>query len=249
MTWSVFMVCGLSRKLDFPAQWTSSYQQFRLWGNIYTRNNMWSARYTCFSLSLWHQEKVSGYKGIWRLIPPLAKQAALVSGVGEYTRGGVEVTSTVVAVEQQSHVVEFDILNRCTRHVNVPGGAVMANRMQVQMLDISAVEKEEFSDARFLNLFGQDFKGNELPQWLLHCVMRNKDTFSKSDFDLAGTDVAKHSMRLDDYSPFKERAQRVPPHMYEEVRQHLHHMLDLGVIRPSNSPWTSNVVLVRKTSD
>ena len=55
-------------------------------------------------------------------------------------------------------------------------------------------------------------------------------------------------MRLDDYSPFKERARRVPPHMYEEVRQHLHQMLDLGVIRPFNSPWTSNVVLVRKPS-
>ena len=34
--------------------------------------------------------------------------------------------------------------------------------------------------------------------------------------------------------------------MYDEVRQHLRQMLDLDVIRPSNSPWTSNVVLVDK---
>ena len=187
-------------------------------------------------------------QGRLKIDTPLPRQAALISGVGEYTGGGVEVTPTVVAVEKQSHVVEFDVLNRCTRHVNLPGGTVMANLMQVQMLDITAVEKEEWGDEGFLDLFGQDFKRHELPQWLLHCVRRNKDTFSQSDLDLGGTDVAKHPMRLDDYSPFKERARRVPPHMYEEVRQHLHQMLDLGVIRPSNSPWTSNVVLVRKPS-
>ena len=161
-------------------------------------------------------------QGRLKIDTPLAKQAALISGVDEYTGGGVEVTPKVVAVEQQSHVVEFDVLNRCTRHVNLPGGAVMANLMQVQMLDITAVEKEELEDEGFLNLFGQDFKGNELPRWLLHCVRRNKDTFSKSDLDLGGTDVAKHPMRLDDYSTFKERARRVPQHMYEEVCQHLH---------------------------
>ena len=185
-------------------------------------------------------------QGRLKIDTPLPKQAALLSGVGEYIGGGVEVMPTVVAVEKQSHVVELDVLNRCTRHVNLPGGTVMANLMQVQMLDITAVEKEELEDDGFLDLFDQDFKRHELPQWLLHCVRRNKDTFSQSDLDLSGTDVAKHPMRLDDYSPFKERARRVPPHMYEEVGQHLHQMLDLGVIRPSNSPWTSNVVLVRK---
>ena len=99
-------------------------------------------------------------QGRLKIDTPLAKQAALVSGVGEYTGSGVEVTPIVVAVEQQSHAVEFYILNRCTRHVDFPGGAVMANLMQVQMLDITAMEKGEFEDEGFLNLFGQDFKGN-----------------------------------------------------------------------------------------
>ena len=43
-------------------------------GIIYTGNNMWSAGYTCFSLSLWHQEKVGGHKGNWRLIPFLSSK-------------------------------------------------------------------------------------------------------------------------------------------------------------------------------
>ena len=148
-------------------------------------------------------------QGQIKIDTPLAKKAALISGVGEYTGGGVEVAPTVVAVEQQSHVVEFDDLNCCTRHVNLAGGSRMADLMQVQMLHITAVE-EELGDKGFL--FGPDFNGKEIPRWLLHCVRRNKKTFSQSDLVLGGTDVAKHPMTLDDCSRF---------HMYEEVRQHL----------------------------
>ena len=34
--------------------------------------------------------------------------------------------------------------------------------------------------------------------------------------------------------------------MYDEVKTHLQEMLDLGAIRPSNSPWASAIVLIRK---
>ena len=34
--------------------------------------------------------------------------------------------------------------------------------------------------------------------------------------------------------------------MIDEVRQHIEQLLACGVIRPSKSPWTFNVVLVRK---
>ena len=56
----------------------------------------------------------------------------------------------------------------------------------------------------------------------------------------------KHVIRLDDYTPFKERYRRIPPHQYEEVRNHLNEMLKLGAIRKLKSPWASAVVLVCK---
>ena len=55
----------------------------------------------------------------------------------------------------------------------------------------------------------------------------------------------KHSIKLTDNTPFKEPYRRIPPAMYEEVKQHIKEMLDADAIRPSESPL-SNVVLVRK---
>ena len=39
------------------------------------------------------------------------------------------------------------------------------------------------------------------------------------------------------------------PTLNDEVKQHLRQMMDLVVIRPSNSPYLSNVVLVRKPNN
>ena len=45
--------------------------------------------------------------------------------------------------------------------------------------------------------------------------------FALKDLDLGKTDKVKHSIKLTDYTPFKERYRRIPPHQYEEVKQHL----------------------------
>ena len=58
--------------------------------------------------------------------------------------------------------------------------------------------------------------------------------------------LVKHKIKLDNYTPFKERYRCIPPNLFEEVKNHLKEMLQIGAIRCSNSPWASAVVLVRK---
>ena len=70
--------------------------------------------------------------------------------------------------------------------------------------------------------------------------------FALDKNDLGHTTKVKHKIKLNDYTPFKERYRRVPPHLYEEVRKHLKEMVEIGAIRKLNSPWASAVVLVRK---
>ena len=69
---------------------------------------------------------------------------------------------------------------------------------------------------------------------------------SKNDLDLGKCNILKHKITLTDHQPFKERYRRLPPHLFEEVKQHLQEMVEVGAIRRSFSPWASAVVLVRK---
>ena len=77
-------------------------------------------------------------------------------------------------------------------------------------------------------------------------LKRNAKTFSKNDLDMGRTNLVKLQIKLTDPVPFKEAYRRIPPQMYDEVKAHIQEMLDLGAIRPSNSPCASATVLVRK---
>ena len=70
--------------------------------------------------------------------------------------------------------------------------------------------------------------------------------FLKNDSDLGKCNILKHDIKLTDHQPFKERYRRIPPHLFEEVKQHLQEMVEIGAIRKTFSPWASAVVLVRK---
>lgn len=73
-----------------------------------------------------------------------------------------------------------------------------------------------------------------------------KHIFSSGPTDLGCTNLVEHGIELTDPIPFKEPYRRIPPGMFEEVREHLKDMLEAGAIRPSQSPFSSNIVLVRK---
>ena len=70
--------------------------------------------------------------------------------------------------------------------------------------------------------------------------------FALESLDMGHTSVVKHKIRLDNYTPFKERYHRIPPNLFDEVKKHLKEMIEVGAIQKSNSPWASAVVLVRK---
>lgn len=80
----------------------------------------------------------------------------------------------------------------------------------------------------------------------LDFVQSWRRVFSTGDLDIGCTSAVQHEIKLMDDTPFKQRYRRIPPAVIEEVRLHLQQLQDAGVIRPSSSPYASNLVLVRK---
>ncbi len=80
-------------------------------------------------------------------------------------------------------------------------------------------------------------------------MSRWQDIFSQGPTDLGHTDVIRHEIHLENDKPFKEPYRRVPPGLIQEVREHVAEMLKAGAIRESSSPYSSNVVIVRKRTE
>ena len=72
------------------------------------------------------------------------------------------------------------------------------------------------------------------------------DVFSLHDLDLGRTDRVKHTIRLHDKTPFRERYRRIAPTELEEVKKKVDEMLRVGAVGESCSPWCSAVVLARR---
>ena len=80
---------------------------------------------------------------------------------------------------------------------------------------------------------------------LRNCYVTILKHFPKKNLDLGKCNILKHNIKLTENQPFKEKY-RIPAHLFEEVKQHLQEMNEVGAIRRSFSPWVSAVVLVRK---
>ena len=62
------------------------------------------------------------------------------------------------------------------------------------------------------------------------------DAFALEPDELGYTSAIEHEIRLSDEELFKERFRRIPPPLLDEVRASLRDMLEVGAIRPSQSP-------------
>ncbi|KAJ0039446.1 hypothetical protein NL108_014130 [Boleophthalmus pectinirostris] len=95
-----------------------------------------------------------------------------------------------------------------------------------------------------------DFADSPLPvEWKERVTaMLNSmpEVFSQHELDFGHTDKVQHQIKLSDETPFKFRPRPIHPHDVEAVRKHLQELLDAGVIRESESPFASPIVVVRK---
>ena len=153
--------------------------------------------------------------------------------------------------------VPVHICNMTAKPIHIRPKSLICHLNEVNVVDnLTSCLKSDGKGSQSDNLskvadeIGVSIESDNLsPEQLLRLktvIGKWKHVFSTGTTDIGRTDLVKHKIVLDDDIPFKDPYRKIPPAMYEEVRQHLREMLDCGAIRESDSPYSSNVVLVRK---
>jgi len=79
-----------------------------------------------------------------------------------------------------------------------------------------------------------------------HLLEKFADIFATDINKLGRTDLVSHRIFTKDVPPIRSRPYSIPPSEQTFIKEEIQRMMKHKLIRPSNSPWTSPVVLVKK---
>ena len=185
-------------------------------------------------------------------------QTAVTEHTDTSLSGGIVICPRLVSVKPNKQVsrVPVRVCNLSARVVHIPPRSKLCKLQSVQIVDSwtpdpSRVPESEGSkstdilDTLGVKIDSSTITHEECDQGK-EILTKWSHIFSTGPTDLGDTDLVEHEIHLTDNIPFKDPCRRIPPGIFEEVRQNLNEMLSVGAIRPSQSPYSSNVVLVRK---
>ena len=108
--------------------------------------------------------------------------------------------------------------------------------------------KSELDRLPFTINIGKAPLSREQQSRFIDLIYDNKEVFSLYDGDLGFCDALKHSIPTTTDKPVYLPHRQIPVQLQQEVRKCLESWLKQGIIRPSKSPYASQVVIVRKKS-
>nr|XP_054765533.1 uncharacterized protein LOC129272405 [Lytechinus pictus] len=191
-------------------------------------------------------EKSNG-KSVTVLIGNLGSQPLVIPPFSKLVNVTEVLDSNEIIVEPQDQYLSVSILN-----VLVESPSEAPNRLQdVQEKESNPKDVYTFSDGSQytlppgLNLESCKVSRDEKER-VVRLIQKHDAVFSKGDFDVGFCSEVPHEIKTTDDIPVNQPYRRIPPHYVKEVKDTLRQLLDQGIIEPSNSPYASPVVLVKK---
>ena len=166
----------------------------------------------------------------------------------------IQCTPTYCNLEPGSNRVPVGLRNVSARKITVPPRTIVCQVQLAHMVPPIQTPKQQpptDNKKEDESCILEQLDLGEISTWSVEqqqtarkLLCEYSETFSKNDLELGKCNILKHNIQLTDQQPFKEKYRRIPPHLFEEVKQQ--EMVEVGAIRRSFSPWASAVVLVRK---
>ncbi|KAL1273136.1 hypothetical protein QQF64_028998 [Cirrhinus molitorella] len=172
--------------------------------------------------------------------------------------GGVFVENCLITIPKTSPFkIPVSLRNETDHDIQLPSNCVLAALYASHQLpEIPSTEEKELTSAGFCRhpdktpILQFDFDQSPLPaEWkerITHKLNSFSDVFSHHDLDFGHATKIKHHIKLNDETPFKQRARPIHPRDLEAVKRHLQTLLDAGIVRESESSFSSPIVVVRK---
>ena len=195
------------------------------------------------------------------LVPGLIKGNPGEAGLGilepteenEVGRKGVMVAR--ILAESTDNTVPIRVYNPGDRECTIKRGTMAGYFTPVKKTDVVDMTMHTSNDEdtgdvppHLVDLFKRSKTEvpNSFHDNIAELLRKNQDVFAKSDTDIGRTNLVRHGINTGNASTIKERPRRFPPKEQQEIDSQIHDMLQAGSIVPTESPWASNVVLVRK---
>ncbi len=182
------------------------------------------------------------------LIEPLVGQAVLLDGF--------QVARAVVVADDRG-MVPIRILNVGEQTKILKRGTAVAKLLPVEDCEIVETRimtcvpgnaspesvPDHLQDLMERCTDGLDEEDTDAVKSLLS---RYSDVFSTGDYDIGRTTLVKHRIDTGDAAPIRQPLRRASPEKRAEIEKQVSELLDKKLIEPSDSPWSSPVVLVAK---
>ena len=119
--------------------------------------------------------------------------------------------------------------------------------MQVHVIDVTSVEYLAAEDESVLTNSSRNHLNSVVSQRVKCSLLQSAHDFIKDDLDRGWTSVCRHVMEMIDPLTWRDMTWLILPLIYE-VKHHLRQMIDIRIIRPSNSPYSPNMTPVHKAN-
>jgi transposase InsO family protein len=110
---------------------------------------------------------------------------------------------------------------------------------------LSIAEMRAFLESKEISFKDTAFTGKHLDD-LIRLLYRYRDRLAVKLTDLEQSDTLLFRIDTGDALPIRKRGFRRTPQEKEQLREYTRELLDAKIIRPSDSPWSANVLLISK---
>jgi hypothetical protein len=150
------------------------------------------------------------------------------------------------------------VLNPTERTIEIPRRAPIARVAPVDILqndhgltqdeedgDLTVAEMRAALEQKQISFKDTEMTGADLDD-LIRLLYKYRDRFALKLTDLEASDLLLFKIDTGDALPIRDRGFRHTPEQKKLLRQHAQELLDAGIVEPSDSPWSANILLVSK---